>query len=97
MKRILLFMFLVLSVLSYGTSKKTMPNEDEFINPIMRNQEGPDPYVLKYTDGYYYGMHTVMEGGYSPKLVLYRHKTLSDLYTKGEKKFVFQAPIGQNK
>lgn len=97
MKKLIMFMFVVMIASSFGAPKIVKPNEGEFSNPIIKKEQGPDPYVLKHTDGYYYGMHTIMENGYSPKLVLYKNKTLSDLYTNGEKKFIFEAPKGQNK
>ncbi len=71
---------------------------DEFLNPIDSEEQHPDPFVYKHSDGYYYGMHTVMDDkGYTPKVVLYRNKTLSDLYTKGQMKYIFETPKGQGK
>lgn len=95
MKKIrLILLLLIISAFSYGAINL---KSSEFINPIAEKEEHPDPFVYKHTDGYYYGMHTVMEGGYSPKIILYKNKTLSDLYTKGEKKYVFELPKGQFK
>ena len=79
-----------------SSSKVADAKEGQFLNPIGAEEQRPDPFVYKHIDGYYYGMHTVMdEKGYTPKVVLYKSKTLSDLYTKGEKKYVFEMPKGQ--
>ena len=79
-----------------SNSKVAEAKKGEFLNPIAPEEQRPDPFVYKHTDGYYYGMHTVMdEKGYTAKVVLYKNKTLSDLYTKGEKKYVFEMPKGK--
>ena len=96
MKKIMLSLFFVMSIFLNAAPKVIKAVEGEYNNPLIKIQ-GPDPYVYKHTDGYYYGMHTVMDPGYSPKLVLYKSKSLIDLYTKGEKKYIFEAPKAEKK
>ena len=87
-------------VISYKIKSENVKEAkaSEFLNPIASEEQRPDPFVYKHTDGFYYGMHTVMDNkGYTPKIVLYKNKTLSDLYTKGEKKNIFETPKGQRK
>ncbi|MBN2035200.1 MAG: family 43 glycosylhydrolase [Chitinispirillaceae bacterium] len=53
----------------------------------------PDPWVYRHTDGYYYGMHTVFEGGYTRRLDMYRSRYLHDIFKNGSPKTIF-APTG---
>lgn len=93
MKKIIYILLVFIVSISSVFAKIDKPNLDEFLNPVLSKEQGPDPFVYKHTDGYYYGMHTVMDAnGYTHKVVLYKNKTLSDLYSNGEKKYVFETP-----
>lgn len=77
---------------SSATFKVAVENET-FNNPRTTSVEMPDPWVYKHTDGYYYGMHTVMRNGaYIPQLIMYKSTSLSDLFTKGTSKIIWSAP-----
>lgn len=65
-----------------------------FNNPLDTSKERPDPYIYKNSDGYYYGLHTVMDNGeYIPKIIMYKSKKISDIFTKGTSKTVWTAPL----
>ena len=74
---------------SKGQNPATAPapvqveNKTTFNNPLLNS--GPDPWVIQ-RNGFYYYMHT--EGN---KIVIYKTKTLSQLY-KATKKVVYNAP-----
>lgn len=72
---------------------KVTEEANTFNNPRDTGVEKPDPWVFKHTDGYYYGMHTVMQNGqYIPQLKLYKSKSLTNLFTAGTSKVIWTAP-----
>ncbi|QAA34867.1 hypothetical protein C1I91_26315 [Clostridium manihotivorum] len=61
-------------------------------NPRDTDRDKADPYVYSHTDGYYYGMHTyTVDGAYTPKLIMYKSRNLSDLFNT-EGKIIWTAP-----
>jgi len=75
MKKIIYILLVFIVSISSVFPKTDKPNSDEFLNPVLSKEQGPDPFVYKYADGYYYGMHTVMDAnGYTHKVVLYKNK-----------------------
>lgn len=96
MKNFLCIIFILTAFSAF--SKTATISDNEFSNPVLLKEQGPDPFVYRHTDGYYYGMHTVMDSnGYTPKVVLYKNKTLSDLFVNGEEKYVYELSKNQSK
>ena len=83
MKKIALFLIILISTFSTGYSQKSKNNF--FVNPLLPS--GADPFSF-YKDGYYYYTHTMQN-----KLVLWKTKDLTELKS-AESKTIWIPPQG---
>jgi GH43 family beta-xylosidase len=71
-------------------SARTLPAKggDTFENPVTVSKSNPDPFVLKHTDGFYYGLSTHEK---HTDITLFRDTDLLNLY-RTEPKVIWKAP-----